>query len=74
MPLWSKTKSKHFKQYTKCINIYLKLITTQKAKPSQPYVSFTIEGNGVNLDSRKIFTIDSMITDNGQESAMLLEM
>ena len=72
--LWSKLKSKHFKQYTKYNNIYLKLITTWKAKPFQPYVSFTIEGNGVNLNSRKIFTIDSMARDKGHKSVMLLEM
>ena len=45
-----------------------------KAKTFPPYVSFNIKGNGVNLDSRKIFTIGSMTTNNGQESAMLLEM
>ena len=44
------------------------------AKALQPYVCFTIEGNEVNLDSSKIFLIDSMITNNGQESVMLLEI
>ena len=37
------------------------------AKALQPYVSFTIEGNEINFDNRKIFPI-------GQESAMLLEI
>ena len=40
----------------------------------QPYLSFTIEGNEVNFYSSKIFLIDSMLTDNGQKSAMLLEI
>ena len=40
----------------------------------QPYTSFTIEDNRVNLYRDEIFLIDSMITDNGQESAMLLEV
>ena len=44
------------------------------AKALQPYASFTIENNRVNFYSNKIFPIDSMLTDNGQESAMLLEM
>ena len=44
------------------------------AKALQPYASFTIEGNEVDFDSSKIFPIDSMLTDNGQESAMLLEI
>ena len=35
---------------------------------------FTIEDNRVNFCSSKIFPIDSMLADNGQESAMLLEM
>ena len=44
------------------------------ANALQPYASFTTEGNEVNFDNSKIFPIDSMITDNGQESAMLLEI
>ena len=44
------------------------------AKALQPYVSFTIEDNTVNFFNRKIFPIDSMLIDKGQESAMLLEM
>ena len=44
------------------------------AKALQPYASFTFEGNGVNFDNSKIFSKDSMITVNGQESAMFLEM
>ena len=43
------------------------------AKALQPYASFTIEDNEVNFDSSKIFPIDSVLTDNGQELAMLLE-
>ena len=42
------------------------------AKALQPYVSFTIEGNENIFFKSKIFTIDSMITDNGQESAMFV--
>ena len=42
------------------------------AKALQPYVSFAF--NGVNLNNRKIFTIDSMTRDKGHKSAMLLEM
>ena len=44
------------------------------AKALQPYASFTIEDNKVNFYSSKIFPIDSMLTDKGQESSMLLEM
>ena len=44
------------------------------ARALQPYASFTIEVNGLNFYSSKRFPIDSMLTDNGQESAMLLEM
>ena len=44
------------------------------AKALQPYVSFTIEGNENISTNSKIFSIDSMTTDNGQESAMLLEV
>ena len=40
----------------------------------QPYASFTIENNGINFYSNEIFPIDSMLTDKGQESAMLLEV
>ena len=41
------------------------------AKGLQPYASFTIEDNRVNFFNREIFPIDSMLTDIGQESAML---
>ena len=41
------------------------------ARALQPYVSFTIEDNGINFYSSEIFPIDSMLTDKGQESAML---
>ena len=44
------------------------------AKALQPYASFTIEDNGINFYSSKIFPIDLMLTDNGQESAMLSQM
>ena len=44
------------------------------AKAVQPYVSFTIENNRVNLYRNENFPIDPMLTDKGQESAMLLEM
>ena len=44
------------------------------AKAIQPYVSFTIGGNEKIFLKNKIFTIDSMTTDNGQESAMMLEI
>ena len=44
------------------------------AKALQPYVSFTIENNRVNFCSDEIFPIDSKLTDNGQESAMLSEI
>ena len=44
------------------------------AKALQPYASFTIEGNEVNFESGKIFPIDSMLTDNDQNSAMLLKI
>ena len=44
------------------------------AKALQPYASFTIEDNRVNFFKNEIFLIDSMLTDNGHESAMLLEM
>ena len=44
------------------------------AKALQPYANFTIEDNRVNFYNSKIFSIDSMLTDNGQESAMLPEM
>ena len=44
------------------------------ARALQPYASFTIEGNGVNFYSSKIFLIDSMLTNNGQKSAMLLDV
>ena len=41
------------------------------AKALQPYASFTIEDNRVNFYKNKIFSIDSVLTDNGQELAML---
>ena len=44
------------------------------AKALQSYTSYTIEDNRVNFFRNEIFPIDSMLTDNGQESAMLLEM
>ena len=44
------------------------------AKDLQPYATFAIEGNRVNFCRDEIFPIDSMLTDNGQESAILLEM
>ena len=44
------------------------------AKALQPHVGFTIEGNEKIFPRSKIFPIDSMLIDNGQESAMLLEM
>ena len=44
------------------------------AKAFQPYASFTIENNRVNFYRNEIFPIDPMLTDKGQESAMLSEM
>ena len=44
------------------------------AKALHPYASFTTEDNRVNFYNSKISPIDSMLTDKGQESAMLLEM
>ena len=44
------------------------------AKVLQPYTSFTIKYNRVNFYRNEIFPIDSMLTDNGQESAMLLDI
>ena len=44
------------------------------AQALQHYASFTIEDNRVNFHRDEIFTIDSMVTDNGQESAMLLKI
>ena len=44
------------------------------AKAFQPYASFAIESSRVNFYRNKIFPIDSMLTDKGQESAMLLGM
>ena len=43
------------------------------AKALQPYASFTIEDNRVNFCRDEIVPIDSVLIDNGQESAMLLE-
>ena len=56
------------------LQLVSKLISTQKAKALQPYLSFTIEDSRVNFFRNEIFPIDSMLTDNGQESAMLLEI
>ena len=44
------------------------------AKALQPYVGFTIAFNERIFLKRKIFPIDSMPTDNGQKSAMLLDI
>ena len=44
------------------------------ARAFQPYASFTIGGSEKIFLKSKIFPIDSMITDNGQKSTMLLEM
>ena len=44
------------------------------AKATQPYVGFTIEGNDKIFLKSKIFPFDSMLADNGQKSAMLLEV
>ena len=44
------------------------------AKALKPYVSFTIEGNEVHFERSKIFLTDSMLIDNGQNSAMMLEI
>ena len=44
------------------------------AKALQPYASFTIKNNRVNFCRNEVFPIDSMLIDDGQESAMLLEM
>ena len=51
-----------------------KLITTQMARALQPYAGFTIEDNRVNSFKDEKFLTDSMLTDNDQESAMLLEI
>ena len=40
----------------------------------QPYASFTIEDNRVNFFKNEMFPIDSILTDKGQKSAMLLEI
>ena len=44
------------------------------ARALQPYASFTIENNRVNICRDEIFPIVSMLIDKGQESSMLLEM
>ena len=44
------------------------------AKALQPYVSFSIEGNEEIFLKSKIFPIDSMLTNNGQKSGMILEI
>ena len=43
-------------------------------KALQPYVGFTIEGNENIFLKSKIFPIDSMLTKNGQKSAMMLKI
>ena len=43
-------------------------------KALQPYVGFTIAFNENIFLKSKIFPIDSMLTDNGQKSAILLEI
>ena len=42
------------------------------ARALQPYVGFTIVFNEDDFLKSKIFTIDPMTTDNGQNSAMML--
>ena len=44
------------------------------SKAFQPYVGFTTEGNEKIFLKSKIFSIDAMLINNGQKSAMLLEM
>ena len=44
------------------------------SRPLQPYASFPIENNRVNFYSDNISPIDSMLTGDDQESAMLSEM
>ena len=44
------------------------------SKDLQPYASLPIENNRVNFYSDKIFSINSMLTDKGQESVMLSKM
>ena len=44
------------------------------AKALQPYVGFIIVFNEKILLKSKIFTIDSLIANNGLESATLLEI
>ena len=44
------------------------------AKALQPYASFSIENNRVNFYSDRFISIDSMLTDKGQESVMLSEI
>ena len=44
------------------------------AKALQPYVGFTIAFNEKIFLKSKIFSIDLLLTDNGQKSAMLLEI
>ena len=44
------------------------------AKAIHPYVGFTIEGNEKIFLKSKIFPIDSMLTNNGHKSAILLEI
>ena len=42
------------------------------AKALQPYVGFTIVFNENNFLKSKIFTIDPLTTENGQNSDMML--
>ena len=44
------------------------------SKALHPYASFAIENNRVNFYSDRNFPIDSMLTDNNQELAMLSGM
>ena len=44
------------------------------AKALQPYIGFTIVSNERIFLKSKIVPIDSMLTNNGQISAMLLEI
>ena len=44
------------------------------AKALQPYASFIIEDNRVNFYRDEIFPIDSMITDNGQNTFYYIKL
>ena len=43
------------------------------SRPFQTHTSFPIENNGDNFLSRKFSSIDSMLTGDNQEPAMLSE-